>query len=143
MARPLLNFAETSGQLPAEMHRWVASAMHAAKQPITTGNVDAIIAAVSDVSDAPGFAEIGDALFAAGILSVEPLPTTFTEPVAVGTSVDAFAGRLRQILSDSRRDRSLDLADMSSRRPKLEYKMVLPSHGRETFERANRMARPA
>jgi hypothetical protein len=146
-AEPLLNVAELRGRLPAEKHRWVTSAMRVARQPITPENVDAIVAAVGGVRDACDFVEVDDALFATGILSADALPPMFNEPVALGTPVNAFAERLRQILADSRRDKSMDRADMeraqgrmTARRHKLECEMALLSHGRETFEWANRMA---
>lgn len=146
-AVPLLKIVELRGRLPGEKLRWVASVMRAAKHPITAENVDAIVAAVSNVPDATDFIAIDDALFAAGILSGEPLPPMFDAPLSLGTPVNAFAERLRQILADSRRDQSLDRADMeraqgrmSARRHKLECEMALLSHGRETFEWANTMA---
>jgi len=146
-AEPLLNVVELRGRLPAEKHRWVASVMRHAKQPITADNVDAIVAAVSDVPAACGYVDVDDALFEAGIVPADALPPMFSEPVSLGTPVNAFAERLRQILADSRRDKSLDRADMertqgrtTARRYKLEREMALLSHGRETFEWANRMA---
>lgn len=146
-AEPLLNVPELRGCLPAEKHRWVAAVMRGAKQPITTENVGAIVAAVSDVRDACTFVEVDDALFAAGVLSADGLPPMFNEPVALGTPFNAFAERLRQILADSRREKSIDRADMervqgrmTERRHKLECQMALLSHGRETFEWANRVA---
>ncbi|WP_128597396.1 hypothetical protein [Paraburkholderia kirstenboschensis] len=146
-AKPLLDVVELRGRLPAEKHRWVASVMRAAKQPITAETVDAIVAAVSGVPDACDFVDVDDALFAGGILSVDALPPMFNEPIALGTPVNGFAERLRQILADSRRDKSLDRADMertqgrmTARRHRLEREMAQLSHGRETFEWANRMA---
>lgn len=146
-AEPLLNVVELRGRLPAEKHRWVASVMRVAKQPITGENVDAIVAAVSSVPNGCGFVDVDDALFAAGILTADALPPMFNEPIALGTPVNAFAERLRHILADSRRDKSLDRADMertqgrtTARRHKLEREMALLSHGRETFEWANRVA---
>ncbi|MGF6851123.1 hypothetical protein [Paraburkholderia sp. CI3] len=146
-AEPLLNVPELRGRLPAEKHRWVASVMRAAKQPITAGDIDAIVAAVSGLPNACSFVEVDDALFEAHILSVDALPPMFNEPVSLGTPVNDLAARLRQILTDSRRDRALDHADMertqgrtTARRHKLEREMALLSHGRETFEWANRVA---
>lgn len=146
-AEPLLNVVELRGRMPAEKHRWVASVMRGAKLPITTLNVDAIVAAVAGLPAACDFVSVDDALFAAGILSAESLPPMFNEPVTLGTPANAFAERLRQILADSKRDKSLDRADMertqgrtTARRHKLEREMALLSHGRETFEWANRMA---
>ncbi|CAN7794210.1 hypothetical protein LJR267_009466 [Paraburkholderia hospita] len=134
-AEPLLNVVELRGRMPAEKHRWVASVMRGAKQPITAQNVDAIVAAVDGLPAACDF------------VSVESLPPMFNEPLTLGTPVNAFAERLRQILADSKRDKSLDRADMertqgrtTARRHKLEREMALLSHGRETFEWANRMA---
>ncbi|MEX3935713.1 hypothetical protein AB4Y32_28595 [Paraburkholderia phymatum] len=146
-AESLLNVVELRGRMPAEKHRWVVSVMRAAKLPITAQNVDAIVAAVDGLPAACDFVSVDDALFAAGILSAESLPPMFNEPLTLGTPVNAFAGRLRQILADSKRDKSLDRADMertqgrtTARRHKLEREMALLSHGRETFEWANRMA---
>ncbi|SDR54605.1 hypothetical protein SAMN05443245_7465 [Paraburkholderia fungorum] len=146
-AMPLLNVPELRGRLPAEKQRWVASVMRGAKQAITAENVDAIVAALGNVPNQCDFVDVDDALFAAGVLSVEPLPAMFSESVALGTPVNAFAARLRQILADSKRDRSLDHADLertqgrtTARRHKLEREMAVLSHGRETFEWANRVA---
>ncbi|MGF6768575.1 hypothetical protein P3T18_001045 [Paraburkholderia sp. GAS199] len=146
-AEPLLNVAELRGRFPAEKHSWVASVMRAAKLPITAGNVDAIVAALIDVPANCGFVEVDDALFAAGVIPADALPPMFSESVALGTPMNPFAGRLRQILADSRREAALDHADMertqgrmTARRHKLEREMAMLSHGRETFEWANRMA---
>lgn len=146
-AVPLLDVVELRGRLPAEKHRWVASVMRAAKRPITAENVGAIEEVVSDVPDACDFVQIDDALFEAGILTADALPPMFNEPLSLGAPLNSFAERLRQILADSRRDKSLDRADMeraqgrmTARRHKLEREMALLSHGRETFEWANRMA---
>jgi hypothetical protein len=146
-AVPLLDVPELRGRLPAAKLRWVVPAMRVARQPITSGNVDAIVAAVAGVRDAPGYVEVDDALFDAGVLPAESLPAMFDEPVSVGRPVNAFAERLRQIQADSRRDKALDRADlersqgrMSARRHKLECEMARLSHGRETFGWANGIA---
>jgi hypothetical protein len=146
-AMPLLHVPELRGRLPAGKHRWVTSVMRAAKQSITAENIDAIVAAVRDVREACSFVDIDDALFAAGVLSVDTLPPMFNQPVALGSPVNAFAARLRQILADWQRERSIDRADleraqgrMTERQHKLECEMALLSHGCHTFEWANRMA---
>ncbi|NVH76327.1 hypothetical protein FSB08_28300 [Paraburkholderia sp. JPY432] len=146
-ASTLLDVPTLRGRLPAAKLQQLVSVMRAAKQPVTAETVDALVDAVAGVSNAPDFFEVDDALFAAGILSVDVLPPMFNEPVELGTPVNAFAGRLRQILADARRDRAVDQADMeraqgrmSARRHKLECGMALLSHGRETFEWANKVA---
>ncbi|MEX3901525.1 IS110 family transposase [Paraburkholderia sp. BR10954] len=134
------------GLLAAKLHQLV-SVMRAAKQPVTAETVDGLVAAVAGVSNAPDFIEVDDALFAAGLLQVAPLPEMFDKPVSVGQPVNALAARLRDLIADWRREKKLDHADMqrtrgrlSARRHALERSMALLAHGRETFEWPNRVA---
>ncbi|TGP40258.1 hypothetical protein EN871_28960 [bacterium M00.F.Ca.ET.228.01.1.1] len=146
-AELLLSVPEIRGQLPAGRMQRVSSVMRHAKQSITAGNIDAIVAATAGLPETAGYIEVEDALFDAQILRAEPLPPMFDKPVAIGQPLNDFAARLRQLLADSRRDRALDRADMeraqgrmSARRHKLECEMALLSHGRETHDWPNRVA---
>ncbi|MEX3816124.1 hypothetical protein AB3X96_38865 [Paraburkholderia sp. BR13439] len=146
-ASTLLELPTLRGRLPAAKLQQLVSVMRAAKQPVTTETVDGLVDAVAGVSNAPDFIEVDDALFAAGLLQVDPLPEMFDKPVSVGQPVNALAARRRELIADWRREKKLDHADLqrtqgrlSARRHALERSMALLAHGRETFEWPNRVA---
>ncbi|MGY6123687.1 hypothetical protein ACW9YQ_34200 (plasmid) [Paraburkholderia strydomiana] len=146
-AVPLLDVREIRGRLSASRLQRVSSIMRHAKQPLTAENIDAIVAATAALPETAGYIEVEDALFDAQIVNAEPLPAMFDTPVAIGRPVNDFAARLRELQADSRRDKALDRADMeraqgrmSARRHKLECEMAVLSHGRESYEWANRLA---
>lgn len=146
-AVPLLDVREIRGQLSASKFQRVSSIMRHAKQSLTAENIDAIVAATAALPETADYIEVEDALFDAQIVNAEPLPAMFDTPVAIGRPVNDFAARLRQLQADSRRDKAVDRADieraqgrMSARRHKLECEMAVLSHGRESYEWANRLA---
>ncbi|MEZ2310407.1 hypothetical protein AB6809_27570 [Paraburkholderia sp. RCC_158] len=146
-AAPLFDVPEVRGRFSASRWQSVSSVMRHAKQPITAENIDAIVAATAHLPETAGYIEVDDALFDAQIVSAEALPAMFGTPVAIGEPLNDFASRLRQLLADWRRDKTVDRADMertqgrmSVRRHKLECEMALLSHGRESFEWPNRVA---
>jgi hypothetical protein len=146
-ASTLLDVPSLRGRLPAAKLQQLLSVTRAAKQPVTAETVDELVVAVAGVSNAPDFIEVDDALFAAGILPVEPLPQMFDKPVTVGQPVNALASRLRDLIADWRREKKLDHADMeraqgrlTARRHSLDRSIALLAHGRETFEWPNRVA---
>jgi hypothetical protein len=146
-AKPLLEVPELRGAMAPLKLQVLASVMRIEKLPITGDNVSQLVAALEDLSDNPTFAQVDDALFAAGVLASLDLPAMFQQPVNVGQPVSPLAQRLRQLNADDRREKSLAHARkeleegrIGLRRFEQERAMTVLSYGRETFEWSNRIA---
>lgn len=146
-AGTLLDVPELRGAMALSKLQVLASVMRNEKLPITADNVSELVAAVGELGDAPTFAEVDDALFAAGVLAPHDLPAMFQTPLDVGQPFSPLAERLRQLNADDRREKSFERARkereegrIGRRRFELDRAMAILSHGRETFEWPNRIA---
>ncbi|MFC0403181.1 hypothetical protein [Paraburkholderia rhizosphaerae] len=146
-AVPLLDVPTLRGRLSGPKLRGLASVMRMEKLAITEQNVDALVTCVDRLPDDPGYVDVDDALFAAGLLPAMPLPDVYDSPSAVGQPVSPLAARLRQLNADDHREKSLKQADseragrrISARRHAQQCAMARLAHGRESFDWANRVA---
>ena len=146
-AEALLAYPALRGSMTAKKLRTLASVTRIEKDLLTDESVGGVIAALDAVPDDATFAQVDDALYAAGLLGPLPLPASYDKAVDVGTPVSSLAERLRQLNADTRREKALTRADLDlaegrigRRRHALDRATALLSHGRETFEWPNCVA---
>ena len=143
----LLDVPEFRGAIPECKLRHLARIVRREGLQVTPETAASFIAAMRGVPDDAEPAMIDDALFERRLVDALPLPDRYQQPVDLGTPVSALASRVRELLSESQRDRELERltkargsGQMSGRDYELGRQIALLEHGRWTFEWPNRFA---
>lgn len=147
-AATLVHVPDLRGAIPGAKLQHIVSAMKHNGRTIDAQNADVLTRVARLLPDCPSYPDVEDLLHANGFIDDLPLPATFDEPVDVGEPVSPLAIRVRELVADSMRERTIDQADreqalgrISRREHRHRCNIARLEHGRHTFAYGNRLSR--